>query len=547
MSAAKIVDMDGRPITRSTHPQFYNGGLGNGAASLDNNSLQGWNWWGGSADDDITAHLDVVRQRCRDLSLNAPVVAGMINTIVTNVVGRGLIPEPTPDKESLGLSLDEAAKLKKDILRHWEEFAESTECDVRRRDNFYELQALVHRSVLESGDIFAALPYVNFPGSKSLLDLRIQLIEADCVSNPSIASKYNPDANIFGGVEVGEYGEIIAFHIATRHPLSHRKFNVAKTEWVRVPAIGDKTGRQNILHIMRSLRPGQRRGVPMLAPVVEAVKVLDRYIKAELQAALVQSLFTAVIKTQVPEAAIGEWAAMMSDQVGLSDNNDAQNAREQFYQRHGMLEMGSGTIGFMAPGDDIVPVGVTRPASGFSAFTEAQLRFIGSALGLPFEMVVMMFSSSFSASRAAINMATAGFKEQRDRLTYDFCQPVYEEFMANIVAKGYIKAPDFFTNPLKRRAYCLAKWSGPGDLQIDPMKEAQSYERAIGLGAMSYSEVAAKYGNDYYQTAEALYEEQTVWDEKPWDRTPLRVTRAAPAQAAMEGGNSDAAEAEATD
>jgi len=138
MNTAVILDMYGKPLKRSG--KFYNTGYSNGAASLDDPSVLGWPWYGGSPDDDIVQHLPVIRQRCRDLAMNAPVVAGMINTINTNVVGQGLIPEPTPDTELLGMSREEAAAWKKNVLRYWEEFAESKDCDVQRRNNFYEIQ-----------------------------------------------------------------------------------------------------------------------------------------------------------------------------------------------------------------------------------------------------------------------------------------------------------------------------------------------------------------------------------------------------------------------
>jgi lambda family phage portal protein len=456
----------------------------------------------------------------------------MINTINTNVVGQGLIPEPTPDKELLGMSSDEATAWKKTVLRYWEEFAESKECDAQRRNNFYEIQQLAHRAVIESGDVFATMPYVEYPGSRSLLDLRIQLIEADCVTNPSpmeISSKKFDADKIFGGVEIGEYGEVVAYYVATKHPLSKR-WSRTMTESVRIPAVGDVTGRRNILHLMRSMRPGQRRGVPALAPIVITIKQLDRYMKAELQSAIIQSLFSGYITSQMPEQTLGEFGSMYSD-------DDGRHPSQRFYEENGMVGMGAGTIGFMAPGDDIKFSSPTHPGAQFDPFVTSQLKMMGAALGLPFEMVVMMFSTSFSASRAAMNMATANFKTQRDWLTYDFCQPVYEEFMANIVAKGFIKAPGFFDNPILRRAYCLAKWSGPADLQIDAAKELQAYEKAIGLGAMTYSDVANKFGSDFRQNAQVLHEEQQIYDFAPWERNPLKVTTSQEKEGALDGGD----------
>jgi capsid protein len=243
-------------------------------------------------------------------------------------------------------------------------------------------------------------------------------------------------------------------------------------------------------------------------------------MKSELQAAVVQSLFTVVIETQDLEGAVDNWQGMMA---GNDITTKRQESRSDFYNEHGMLEMGAGTVGFVAPGDKVNPVGVTRPAGNFGPFVKAQLQAIGASLGLPYEMIAMEFDSSFSASKAAINMATTGFKMQRDWLIYDFCQPVYEEFMANIVAMGYIKAPGFFTDPLKRRAYCQAKWNGPGDLSIDLRQEMQGAAMARTMGTMTNSEIAAKFGSDYKQNAKILHEEQLIWDKAPWDLTPGAV------------------------
>jgi capsid protein len=99
----------------------------------------------------------------------------------------------------------------------------------------------------------------------------------------------------------------------------------------------------------------------------------------------------------------------------------------------------------------------------------SKMKEIGAATGVPPEMLEMTFSTSFSSSRAAMNMATANFRVLRDWFVYDFCQPIYEEFITNLVAKGYIDLPDYFINPLIKKSYTTAKWSGPADLQIDPL------------------------------------------------------------------------------
>ena len=532
MTGAVIYGPDGRPVSTQMpraskmSKRFLATGLSNGAADLTNASLDNWNWWGGSSDDDITQHLPTVRQRCRDLALNEPLVASLVNSLVTNVIGRGIVPEPTIDREYLGLPGDGANKLQREILRRWEYFAESTECDMRRRDDFYNLQQLAFRSAIESGDAFAALAYQERPGSD--IDLRIQLIEADCVANPpAYAGIYNRDADIFGGVEVDEYGAVVAFYVATRHPLAKKRPpKPGKNEWVRVPAFGAESGRRNMVHIMRGLRPGQRRGVSLLAPVVVASKILSRFQCAALQAALVQTLFTTVIKSQSPAAALGEFNMMMNPPAGV-DPVTHMERRLDFYSNEDNVPftgMGPGTVAFLPPGDDVQSISPTHPTSQYEAFVSSKTKEIGAATGMPVEMLEMNFKTSFSASRAAMNMFNANKKVLADWFTYDFNKPVYEEFLTYLAAKGILNMPGFFSDPLAKQAYCSVKWAGPGDLQIDPVKEARGYADAISLGAMTYSDAANKYGSDFRQNIAALKEEQLLLDYTNLDRTPLKVT-----------------------
>ncbi|RAZ94393.1 phage portal protein, partial [Klebsiella oxytoca] len=68
--------------------------------------------------------------------------------------------------------------------------------------------------------------------------------------------------------------------------------------WVRVVAYGEETGLPNVLHIMQAERPEQYRGVTYLAQVIEPLLQLRRYTDSELTAAVVESFFTAFIKTE---------------------------------------------------------------------------------------------------------------------------------------------------------------------------------------------------------------------------------------------------------
>lgn len=178
---------------------ILNSGYSNYGASRTKKSMQGWHFNGGSAKEDIEENLQDLRERSRDLYMGVPLATGALKTYRTNVVGVGLKLKSQIDFEALNISGDEARKLETLIEREFALWAESTDCDIERQDNFYELQQLVFLNWLMSGDVIVTLPTtkrINMP-----YDLRIALIEADRLCTPT-AKEHDP--NITAGVEQNE-------------------------------------------------------------------------------------------------------------------------------------------------------------------------------------------------------------------------------------------------------------------------------------------------------------------------------------------------------
>ena len=403
--------------------QILNSGYGNYGASTFKKSLAGWLYAGGSHREDIEDNLSVLRQRSRDLYMGVPIANGAVKTMRTNVVGRGLHLKPTIDREILGITAAQAQKLKNQIEWEWKLWAESTDCDVERMDTFYELQQLAFLNWLMSGDCLAVLPIK--PRFNQPYDLRIQLIEADRLSSPDYCDTY--DNRIVGGVEVDKDGEVIAYHISEQHPLSYEVTNI---QWQRVEAYGKRTGRRNVLHLMTRERIGQRRGVPFLAPVIESLKQLGRYTDAELVAAVVSGMFTVFIEKG--EASSDEAIGSMLPEEQLVDADDESS-----------LELGPGAVIDLNEGEKIHDSNPGRPNSNFSLFVEAICQQIGASLEIPYELLVKRFTASYTASKGAMEEAWKMFRMYRAWLAADFCQPGYEEWLAEAVAKKRIDAPGY--------------------------------------------------------------------------------------------------------
>jgi len=225
--------------------------------------------------------------------------------------------------------------------------------------------------------------------------------------------------------------------------------------------LGKNTGIPNVLHIFDAERAEQRRGVPMLAPVIEELKQLKRYTDAELMASVISGMFTVFIKTNGPtsEMPLGEGLPFDAQPTQHGDNE---------------YELGNGAIVPLMPNEEIQLADPKRPNTAFDGFVNAVCKNIGAALEIPTEMLLKSFTSSYSASRAALLEAWKMFRMRREWLSSEFCQPVYEMFLIECVASGRIKAKGFFDDPLIRKAWCTADWNGAAQGMLDPTKEVSA-------------------------------------------------------------------------
>ncbi len=298
------------------------------------------------------------------------------------------------------------------------------------------------------------------------------------------------DIESVAGVEVDRYGAPIAYWISKFNPESHPRWNQhTMNEWKRVPAFGAKTGRRNVMQVMADVeRPAQRRGVPMLAPVVEALQQLKRYSEAELMAAVVSGMFTVFIKSNTPNSPL----TSMFDPA------------QQIDQDPKSYELGNGAIVALDENEEVQTANPGRPNTAFDGFVIAISRQIGAALEIPYELLVKNFTASYSASRAALLEAWKMFRMRREWIVGNFCQPIYEEWLAEAVLKGRIKAPGFFDDPAIKAAWCGAEWYGDSQGQLDPLKEANAAKVRVEEGFSTREREAAELTGMKYETIHAV-------------------------------------------
>ena len=434
----------------------------------------------------------------------APIAAAALKRQRTNVVGAGLRLKPTIDREVLGMTQEQAEAWQRRTQAEFNLWASRKQaCDATGVNTFYGIQQLVALAWPMSGDVFVLIKREN-PTPLNPYSLRLRVLEADRVRTPEKAQAGGEVVNVLltaqttakldngnvihDGVEVDPGGKIVAYHVANNYPY---EVGGEQTKFVRVKAYGEETGLPNILHIMDSERPEQYRGVPYLAQAIEPLLQMRRYTEAEITAAIVQSFFTAFVKTEAGNDGL-------PNEVG--GDNVAEVSRDP-----NEYEMGPGTLNMLEPGEDVTFGSPTHPNTGFDTFMRALCEQIGACLEIPADLLLMSFNSSYSASRAALLEAWKGFRMRREWLTDDFCRPVYEIWLTEAVARGRISAPGFLTDPIIRQAYLGSEWIGPSQGQLDPTKEVSAAVTAIENGLSTREAEAVKLnGSQFSANADKL-------------------------------------------
>lgn len=452
-------------------------------ARRDRRATQEWTPREGSPNDDLLGDLPMLRARSADLERNEPLAKGAIGGQLTAVVGPGLQLNPRIDRTLLGLSDDAADAWELQASRLWAAHATTTAWDFAGKASFAEQTDQVLWGALVKGDILAVRRYVPRPGR--LFGLAVQLIEAERICSPN----GRDTDRIIAGVEFNPTtGEPIAYHVASDYP--GRRLGRGPMTWSRIPC-ADAQGEPMALLIGEHLRPDSLRSAPWLSVIIEPLKQLGTFSHAELTAAVISAFFTVFVKSPLANegaGAEGPWAAsaLQSSTAG----NPPTSASD--------LKLGAGMIADLAPGEEIQIANPSRPNAQFDPFWMSMVQQIAVGLGMPAEIVLQRFNASYSASRAAMVQAWRVYGKRRARLAAWWCQPSYQWLLTEAVARGYLNAPGYLADPLRRAAWSGAEWTGPTMPQLDPEKEATGAILRIAASLTTHEqETAALTGGNW--------------------------------------------------
>jgi lambda family phage portal protein len=223
-----------------------------------------------SANTEIQMGLQRLRDVSRDFGRNNPIAANIHAAIPANVVGAGIIPQVKSTNK----------RLKSAIQTLIENHLDTPAIDFDGRGNFYALQNLAMRSVVESGDALI-VRYVPPPSLRLAVPLQIRVFEGDYLDH--LKSGVTENGNTcFQGIECDANGRRVAYWLFDEHPGGGVTWKFPKSR--RVDAA-------NVFHLYRQDRPGQMRGIPWGAAGIMTMWDLGDYEEAELMRQKIAACF----------------------------------------------------------------------------------------------------------------------------------------------------------------------------------------------------------------------------------------------------------------
>lgn len=393
--------------------------------------------------------LALMRSRSRDACRNNPIARAAVDRITSDYIGSGISPKPLITDEALRIAVIDA----------WENW--SLECDADGQTDFYGLQTLALRSMLESGEVLALLESDLANG----IPLKIRLLESDHLpfKNQSL-----PDgARIVDGIELDSRGKRVAYWLHPSHPADgDASFN----EPVRVLA-------DQVLHVFEATRPGQLRGVPRLATVLALLKDLDEFDDAQLLRQKISNLFAGFIRRPAADPA--------SEQIGP----DGQPLSED-YAEQPALEFEPGMLQELADGEEITFSTPPGTSKDYEPFMRTQMHRVSAALGIPYSVLTNDYRD---VNDRVMRVALNEYKRQayaflRNVIVPKFCTPVRNAWVDAAILSGAL--------PIQEADFKATRWTPHAWAYVHPVQEVQADVIAIRNRLKSRTEAVLERGFD---------------------------------------------------
>lgn len=452
--------------------------------------------------EDVRSAWLAANSRANEATLNSGWIAGVVEQVVSSMIGTGLRLAYKPDGGVLGWTDEETASWGRTVEKRWELWASQPyECDAGGRYTMAQMEAAAVRQWFATGEVISQIVTIkNRPGATT--QTKVRLIPSHWLSQRTA---------MFEGLNHGVYMDTNGLPIGY---LFSVRDSLGITNEVRKPA-RDSYGRPVITHIFDGAA-AQIRGITPLAPALKIVKQFDQLADATLTAAMIHAIFAATIESDYPTTDVMRALQDADEAAGLDDGGSLVGAFDAFMgQKVGWhenvdIDLGRhGKIAHLMLGEKLKLQGSEHPNSTYKDFATFLLREVASCLGvMPSDVTGDYTGDSYSSVRMGIAKKWPIMEYRRRHIPGRFAQSVFEAWLEEEIDSGRLELKggiDTFVE--KRTALCRADWRGPPKPQADDVKASKAHETWYKLGVMPQEAICNDLGYDHEDVQEQLARE----------------------------------------
>ena len=397
-----------------------------------------------------------LRNRARLERDNNPYLAGMVQTLASDLVGTGprlQLVVPGADAETSGV-VEEA-------VYEWGQ----------RVDLAKKLRVMKMAKVVDGESV--GVMFTNRRLNRRSVQLDVRIVEADQLASP--VPKIDPAS--VDGLELDADGNVSRYYLLKHHP------GATLVGW---NMDGDWYAAEDVLHWMHSVRPGQHRGVGEVVPALEQFAHLRRYTLAVISAAETAADFAALIKTTLPPE-------------GVATSLDAWET----------MPISRGMATSLPDGWDAVQMKAEHPTSTFGDFEKRMLTAISRSMNLPYIVAAMDSSAaSYSSMRGDYLVYRKALGCERSDLERVVLDPLLERWLDEAAL-----VPGMLPDGLPPVAEWTWSWTWDGFEHVDPAKEQSALETALRTHTTTLQREYAKRNLDWRRELAQRAKEISVMDD----------------------------------
>lgn len=437
-------------------------------AAKKNNLTADWSTQILSADTVLNSDLQTIRARSRVLEANSPYYKHWLRIQCRNVVGHSGIRLQMRVVDRINedgtTEMDDVAN--NIIQENWKKWCKRENCSVNKRHDFVLIQRIVYKSVKRDGEIFVR-KVKGFKNNPFMFAL--QLIESDHLDIEMNTSLDNGNY-VRMGVELNEWGEVVAYHFIEKHPGEYIAGNYKQNKRIRLSS-------DEILHIYDPQRADQHRGIPEGVSSMIRLNQADGYEESELVASRAAACKGGFYTSPEGDSYVGD------DSEYDEEGNETQIIKE----------LHPGTFEELPEGVNFVPYDPQHPTTAFSSFIKTMLQGISSGLGISYSNLANDYEGvSFSSLKQANLNDRDGWKEDQQWFIEQLHMQVFPEWLLMALATKQLK-PLLLSRYDK---YNNASWRPRGWSWVDPVKESNANKINLEIGAESLTSIVTEQGRD---------------------------------------------------